>query len=100
MQKPSDCDLPQDTAQKKGEECGQPQIAPADPEHIVKPNPDCPRQEQQIPQNGMPGTQRTQKSVPHTENSPQCKSHGKPLRGDDRFCHPNRCRQPPDRGSS
>jgi hypothetical protein len=37
----------------------------------------------------MPGPQRPQESIPQTENCSQRKSDGKPLRGKDRFRHPN-----------
>ena len=99
-QEPPHSIFPQDAAQKQGKKTGQPQITPADAEHIIKPHPSCTNQKQQITENRVPWPQRAQKSIPQSQKGTQSKACQKSLGSNDRFCHPNSLRQPLSRGSS
>ncbi len=49
-----------------------PQIAAADAEGQVKPDPGHPQQKQAVSQDGVPAPQRAQKAIKKAQGSPQC----------------------------
>lgn len=100
MQYPAKGLVPGDDSKKQAEKIPEPQVAPADSEHQIQPGPAETGEKQQITEDGKPGAEGAEKTVPDSKEGTQKVSGGKPLECNSRYGHPNSRRHPPSRGSS
>lgn len=70
-QQPSQSHIPQHSANDKTGVIPQAQITPADSEAQIQPYPACNSDKHQIRQMGVPGAQRTEKTINYTKTCPQ-----------------------------
>lgn len=99
-QQPAGSALPEQTAQRNGQQGGAPKISLADPEHQHQPGLKGTEDKQQVRQDRKPGPQGPEKPIPQPQHSPQHQPRTAPLDGDHRNRHPKNRFQPPSRGSS
>ena len=100
-QKGAEGHLPKTSAGQKPEAVAEPQIAPAEPEAQLQPDPSGGNQKQCVAQLGKPPSERSEKAVDKPQSGTQHPADQKPPGGKLRGGHPkSRCRQPPLLGSS